>query len=70
MKRRDFLKTAAVASTATVVCGCDIFAKRYPKAPVLPDKPALKTITIASTRCDFERRAMLRPFGFKGGIPV
>lgn len=67
MKRRDFLKTAAVASTATVVCGCDIFAKRYPKAPVLPDKPDLKTITIASTRCDFERRAMLRPFGFKGG---
>ncbi len=68
MERRDFLKSAAVAGTAVALCGCDALAgKRFPAAPVLAADPSLKTITIASARCEFERKPLLRPFGFKGG---
>lgn len=68
MERRDFLKSATVAGAAVALCGCSAFSgKRNPGSPVLADDPSLKTITISQARCEFERRPMLRPFGFKGG---
>jgi len=72
MERRDFLKTAAVASAAVALTGCEGLArkaeeKRIAAGPVLADDPVLKTITIAKAGCEFERQPMMRPFGFKGG---
>ncbi len=68
MERRDFLKSAAIAGTAVALYGCDAASKkRYPAAPRLADDASLKTITISRARCEFERRPMMRPFGFKGG---
>ena len=61
MKRRDFLKAAALAAGAAAAGGCAT-------ARAASAKPAAgKRITVADTGCDFEREPLLRPFGFKGG---
>ena len=60
MKRREFLRTAAVAAGGTVLGGCRM-------VQVAQTKTALKTITVEETGCEFEREPLLRPFGFKGG---
>ena len=59
MKRRDFLKAAALAAGAAAG-GCAT-------AAATAAKTALKPITVADTGCEFEREPLLRPFGFKGG---
>jgi hypothetical protein len=57
MKRRDFIKTAALAAS-------------LPKSVFsgTPVRRTYKPITIASANCGFEREPMIRPFGFKGGF--
>ena len=68
MERRDFLKSAAVAGAAVALGGCEIASRRrFPAEPVLPPDPSLKVITIRKARCEFERKPLLKPFGFKGG---
>ena len=61
MKRRDFLKAAALAAGAVAAGGC-VTAGASAAA-----KAGCKRITVADTGCDFEREPLLRPFGFKGG---
>ena len=60
MKRRDFLKVAALAAGAAAV-------GKGATARAADAKPLGKRITVADTGCDFEREPLLRPFGFKGG---
>ena len=60
MKRRDFLKSAALMAGGVMAGGT--VPLRAAEA-----KPALKPITVADTGCEFEREPLLRPFGFKGG---
>jgi L-alanine-DL-glutamate epimerase-like enolase superfamily enzyme len=60
MKRRDFLKAAALAAATVAADGCAT-------AGVRRAGRGGKRITIADTGCDFEREPLLRPFGFKGG---
>jgi L-alanine-DL-glutamate epimerase-like enolase superfamily enzyme len=61
MKRRDFLKAAALAAGAAAAGGC-VTAGASAAA-----KAGCKRISVADTGCDFEREPLLRPFGFKGG---
>lgn len=61
MKRRDFLKAAALAAGAVVAEGCAT-------GRAAASKPGNgKRIDVADTGCEFEREPLLRPFGFKGG---
>jgi len=60
MKRRDFLKVAALAAGVAAV-------GKGATARAADAKPLGKRITVADTGCDFEREPLLRPFGFKGG---
>jgi L-alanine-DL-glutamate epimerase-like enolase superfamily enzyme len=62
MKRREFLKAAALAAGAAAAGGgcATAGAAGGGEAPG-------KRITVADTGCDFEREPLLRPFGFKGG---
>ena len=61
MKRRDFMKAAALAAGAALAGGCATAGAAAVK------KAGGKRITVADTACDFEREPLLRPFGFKGG---
>ena len=61
MKRRDFMKAAALAAGAAATGGC------VTAAASSAAKTARKPITVAQTGCEFEREPLLRPFGFKGG---
>jgi len=61
MKRRDFLKAAALAAGAAAADGC------VSAGGAAGAKATGKTITVADTGCEFEREPLLRPFGFKGG---
>ncbi len=62
MKRREFMKTAALAAGTVMAGGGCVTAK-----PAVAARPAAKRITVADTGCEFEREPLLRPFGFKGG---
>ncbi len=60
MKRREFLKVAALAAGSAAAGGCAT-------ARAGAAKPVGRRITVADTGCEFEREPLLRPFGFKGG---
>jgi L-alanine-DL-glutamate epimerase-like enolase superfamily enzyme len=62
MKRRDFLKAAALAAGAAAAGGCATAG-----AAGGDRSPGGRRITVAETGCEFEREPLLRPFGFKGG---
>jgi len=61
MKRRDFMKAAALTAGVTLANGC------VSAGASNGEKTMKKTITVADTGCEFEREPLLRPFGFKGG---
>lgn len=61
MKRRDFLKAAALAAGAAAAGGCAT------AGAATATKAGGKAIAVADSGCDFEREPLLRPFGFKGG---
>ncbi len=64
MKRRDFLKAAALAAGAAAANGCVTAGS---KAAPAGAGAVGRRITVADTGCEFEREPLLRPFGFKGG---
>jgi len=58
ISRRTFIKTTGLAGVAGITGAC---------SQPLPDMDnSLKKITIKSVNSDFEREALIRPFGFKG----
>jgi hypothetical protein len=57
--RRDFIKTSAMAGTASIAAG---------SSWMIPAKKEVsKKITIQAVNSNFEREPLIRPFGFKGG---
>lgn len=62
MKRREFLKAAALAAGGMMATGGCATAGGGAKGCA-----GGRRITVAGTGCEFEREPLLRPFGFKGG---